>query len=79
MAFKSLRITAATVKIDTKIIIKMAQMGKMGKKLDSLIALLRDPKEEKELRFKIKQADFRACGEGVIEALEAKYNAELRS
>lgn len=64
----------------TKIIIKMAQMGKMGKKLDSLIALLRDPKEEKELRFKIKQADFRACGEGVIEALEAfaKASPDMR-
>ena len=33
----------------TKIVIKMAQMGKEGKKLDSLIATLCDPAEEAEL------------------------------
>jgi phosphomannomutase len=53
----------------TKIVIKMAQMGKEGKKLDSLIASLKDPKEEAELRFKIKEEDFRSYGNSVIEKL----------
>ena len=59
----------------TKIIIKMAQMGKEGKTLDSLIANLKDPKEEAELRFKIKCEDFRAYGNKVIGELE-KYAAQ---
>ena len=54
----------------TKIIIKMAQMGKEGKKLDSLIKELQDPAEEKELRFKIKCDDFRSYGNSVISELE---------
>ncbi len=54
----------------TKIIIKMAQLGKEGRKLDSLISELTDPKEEKELRFKIKTENFKAYGNGVIEKLE---------
>ncbi len=55
----------------TKIIIKMAQMGKEGKKLDSLISSLKDPAEEKELRFKIRTDDFKSYGNNVIEKLEA--------
>lgn len=53
----------------TKIVIKMAQMGKEGKKLDSLISTLKDPLEEKELRFKINADDFRSYGNSVIEKL----------
>lgn len=53
----------------TKVVIKMAQMGKEGKTLDSLISSLRDPKEENELRFKIKEEDFRAYGNMVINKL----------
>lgn len=56
----------------TKIIIKMAQIGKEGKKLDSLITELKDPAEEKELRFRIKEDDFKAYGNNVIDELE-KY------
>lgn len=59
----------------TKIIIKMAQMGKEGKKLNSLIASLKDPAEEKELRFKIRTKDFKSYGNDVIDKLE-KYAAE---
>lgn len=55
----------------TKVVIKMAQMGKEGKTLDSLISSLRDPKEETELRFKIKESDFRAYGNQVIDELLA--------
>ena len=54
----------------TKIVIKMAQMGKKGMKLESLIAELKDPEEACELRLKIKEEDFRAYGNSVIAALE---------
>ena len=64
----------------TKIIIKMAQMGKEGKTLDSLIANLRDPAEEAERRFKIKCEDFRSYGNKVIDELEkfASENQKMR-
>ncbi|MBE6747195.1 MAG: phosphomannomutase/phosphoglucomutase [Ruminococcaceae bacterium] len=55
----------------TKIIIKMAQLGKEGKKLESLIADLEDPAEAKEFRFKIIPEDFKAYGQKVISDLEA--------
>ncbi len=60
----------------TKIIIKMAQMGKEGKKLDSLISSLSDPKEEKELRFKIKTENFKDYGNAVIAKLEQYAESE---
>lgn len=53
----------------TKIIIKMAQMGKQGKTLDSLISELKDPVEATELRFKILSVDFKATGNSIIEKL----------
>ncbi len=54
----------------TKIIIKMAQLGKEGKKLDSLIESLQDPVEEKEMRFRITDENFRDYGNKVISELE---------
>lgn len=58
----------------TKIIIKMAQLGKDGKKLESLIADLEDPIEAMEFRFKIIPEDFKAYGEKVISDLEVYAN-----
>ncbi len=55
----------------TRIIIKMAQMGKEGKKLESLLDGLREPAEANELRFKIKEADFKSYGNDVISRLIA--------
>ncbi len=55
----------------TKIVIKMAEIGKEGKKLNSLIKDLKDPKEASELRFKIKEDDFKVYGNEVIEKLLA--------
>ena len=55
----------------TKIVIKMAQMGKEGKKLESLIEKLRDPVEAFELRLKIKCENFRDYGNNVISELES--------
>lgn len=64
----------------TQIVIKMAQMAKEEKKLDSLIAELKDPAEEKELRFKINTEDFKAYGNNVIEKLNeyAVASEEMR-
>lgn len=58
----------------TKIVIKTAQMGKSGKKLETLIKDLKDPVEACELRPKILCDDFRAYGNSVISSLE-KYAA----
>lgn len=60
----------------TKIIIKMAQLGKEGKKINSLIESLKDPAEEREFRFKILEKDFRAYGLMVIGELEAHANKQ---
>lgn len=53
----------------TKIIIKMAELAKAGKPLESLIAGLREPADESENRFAMTCADFRAYGEKIIEDL----------
>lgn len=50
----------------TKIIIKMAQLNKEGKGLDELTSALKEPVESKEIRFKITDKNFRACGEKII-------------
>ena len=55
----------------TKIIIKMAQLRKEGKKLESLIEKLAEPVESKEIRIRITDKDFRKCGEKVIKDLFA--------
>lgn len=51
----------------TKIIIKMAQLRKEGKTLESLIEKLNEPVESKEIRIAITEKDFREYGEKVIE------------
>ena len=53
----------------TKIIILLAKLRKEGKTLKDLIAELKEPCEEKELRFKILDDDFKSYGEKVIAAL----------
>jgi phosphomannomutase len=52
--------------ISVKIIIKMAQLLKEGKKIESLIADLKSPAESREVRFTIHAEDFRAVGEKVL-------------
>ena len=54
----------------TKLIIKAASLAKQGKTLDSLIDSLREPKEEKEMRFRILCDDFRPEGEKIISLFE---------
>lgn len=54
----------------TKLIIKMASLRREGKDLEDLLAPLKEPAEEKEIRLPIRSEDFRAAGEAVISALE---------
>lgn len=58
----------------TKIIIKMAQLRRQGKTLDSLIETLQEPKESVELRFNITEPEFKAHGQQVLDKLEAYAN-----
>ncbi|MGI6265215.1 MAG: phosphomannomutase/phosphoglucomutase [Acutalibacteraceae bacterium] len=55
----------------TRIIIKMAQLKKQKKTLDSLIAGLKEPAEGVELRFAIREPDFKAYGQRVLDELES--------
>lgn len=54
----------------TKLIIEAAALAEKGMSLESLISDLREPKEEKELRFKILCDDFRPEGEKIITLFE---------
>ncbi len=53
----------------TKIIIKMAQLSKEGKKIENITANLKEAAEETEIRFAITEKHFRVCGEKIIEDL----------
>lgn len=55
----------------TKIIIKAAQLRAQGKSLEDLLKPLAEPAEAKELRFPIREENFRDCGERIIRALES--------
>ncbi len=52
--------------ISVKIICKMAQLRKEGKRIESLIADLGQPAEAREIRFSIEGDDYRAYGENVL-------------
>lgn len=54
----------------TKLIIEAAALAEKGMSLEDLIADLREPKEEKELRFRILCDDFRPEGEKVVSLFE---------
>lgn len=53
----------------TKIIIKMAQLKQQGKELESITQSLKEPKESREIRFKIKDKDFKTTGQRIIDEL----------
>ena len=53
----------------TKIIIKAAQLRREGKTLEDFISSLKEAKEEREVRYKITEHDFRSYGESVIDKL----------
>lgn len=50
----------------TKIVIKAAQLKKLGKTIDSLIEDLEAPKEAKEVRMNISREDFADYGEKIL-------------
>ena len=54
----------------TKLIIEAAALAEKGMSLEDLIGDLREPEEEKELRFKILCDDFRPEGEKIIALFE---------
>lgn len=54
----------------TKIIIQLARLRREGKDLEDLIGSLPEPIEATEVRFAIKEADFKTYGQQVIAALE---------
>lgn len=53
----------------SKILIKMAQLKKDGKTIDSLISNLEEPAEAKEYRMDILADDFKSYGAGIIEKM----------
>ncbi len=59
----------------TKIIIKAATLRREGKTIAALLANLQEPAEATELRMKITEPDFRACGSKMIADLEAYAHA----
>ncbi len=59
----------------TKIIILLAKLRKEGRKIGDMISDMKQPAEEKELRFAILCEDFRDYGNKVISALE-KYASD---
>ena len=56
----------------TKLIIKAAKLRESGGSLENFISDLKEPAEERELRFKIMLDDFRDYGEKVISELKAE-------
>lgn len=54
----------------TKIIIHLANLRAEGKDLESLIDTLKLPAEEKEIRFAIKETNFKEYGQNVLKSLE---------
>lgn len=50
----------------TRIVIKMAVLGKQGKNLESLVENLRIPLEEQEVRLAIQAEDYKAFGDYVV-------------
>lgn len=62
----------------TKLIIKLAQLGKEGKNLDDLIATLEEPAESTEIRLNITEEDFRAAGNRLIDRLTQICEEDVR-
>jgi phosphomannomutase len=54
----------------TRVLVKMAELNRRGKKITDLIAGLREPAEATELRFKIAAPDFKALGQAVLNKVE---------
>ena len=64
--------------IATKIICRMAQLQKEGKKIESLIEKLGQPAEAAEVRYNIAAEDFKAYGQQVLADFDAYCKADPR-
>ena len=64
--------------IATKIICRMAQLQKEGKKIESLIEKLGQPAEAAEVRYNITAEDFKAYGQKVLADFDAYCKADPR-
>ena len=62
--------------IAVKIICRMAKLRAEGKRLEDLIADLRQPAEAREVRFSILREDFAAYGKQVLEAFRSWCESE---
>ncbi len=58
-----------------KLIIAAAKLQAEGKQLQSLIATLRQPKESREIRMKIKEPDFKAYGQRLLDSFRRQATA----
>ncbi|MBQ3938695.1 MAG: phosphomannomutase/phosphoglucomutase [Clostridia bacterium] len=55
----------------TRLLIELSKGRREGYSLESLIADLREPAESREFRMNLLPEDFRACGNAIIERLQA--------
>ncbi len=55
----------------SQLLVELAKTRLSGKQLTDLIAALQAPQESEEFRLKIQTPDFKTCGSGVIEQLQA--------
>ena len=60
----------------TVLIVKAMQLKREGKTLGSMISGLKEPVESTEIRLKILDADFRACGQKAIDRILEKTKAD---
>jgi phosphomannomutase len=59
-----------------RILIKVAQLHREGKTVDSLLDTLSEPLEAYEIRLKITAADFRSVGETALAAVRARAESD---
>ena len=77
-AFKSNYFSDDGAYICVRILIKMAQLKRTGKRIESLIADLEEPGESIERRYTITAEDFGAYGDEVLEAFRNYAEADGR-
>lgn len=58
-----------------KLLLEAAKLARQGRELGSLIADLRQPLEDKEIRFKITEEDFAAYGREVLEFVKREASS----
>ncbi len=75
-AFKENHFSDDGAYIAVKIICRMAQLLREGRKIESLIEDLKQPAESKEIRFSITADDFASYGKGVLADFRAYAEAD---